>query len=270
MPTSSQGVENQTTAARPTDGRDAINEQSTLEPLSRSGSVAKQKHEAILELELKLFKNMTIRIVPQATPLRPMLRPGEVLPPDHIAANAPGGRSVNTLAKSFRALRFGRRYPLPVQNTISVCPGPPSQDDMFVDCEPIGYIDYLSHPWDTGDVMLSWRFVSQRKSAVHNSQRLENSACRCWTKLPRDTSLILSPAVELEKKVRCHFDLRGIPITIIAVETCRRDYQDRAGGFELRTTNPAGAFHYNINTSSEPQGVSHAHASSRKLFTNAF
>ena len=164
----------------------------------RSKPTAKQKPESVLELELKLFKNMTIRIVPRATPLRPMLLRDEEVDDNHLST------TVNTSEVSPEECCERLRQ----EDTSFTCtigqlglreeddsePKPfDLRDDMFIATEPTRYVDYLSHDWDERELVLSWRYVAKRRQTMESSARLENAAWRFWAQI-RGTLKTTNPA----------------------------------------------------------------------------
>lgn len=58
-----------------------------------------------------------------------------------------------------------------------------AQDDHYIEHEPTRHVDYLSHDWQQHeDIWSSWRWITARRGAVTNWERLENASWRTWTK----------------------------------------------------------------------------------------
>jgi hypothetical protein len=91
----------------------------------RTRQTAKQKPESVLDLELKLFKNMAIGIVSQATPLRPMLPRDREVDDEPLSATlnaseaSPEERSVR-LPPDLHRYGYGKK-----PQRIFCIPGPP-------------------------------------------------------------------------------------------------------------------------------------------------
>ena len=55
-------------------------------------------------------------------------------------------------------------------------------DDSYVNDQPRGQVDYLSHEWQEEDVWKSWRNMTRQKNEIANGPRLENASWRTWWK----------------------------------------------------------------------------------------
>lgn len=180
-------------------------ETATETPL-KSSPTAKQKPDSVLKLELKLFKNMTIRIVPQVTPLRPMLPRDRKIDDDHLSTIANASEASSE--------EWSERLPPEEDTDFPSTTGQPglreedeaeqqpltARDDISIAGEPTRHVDYLSHDWDERELVLSWRYVTKRRQLMATSWRLENAAWRFWAQ-KRDALKTVSP--ESLKWLKC-------------------------------------------------------------------
>jgi hypothetical protein len=58
-----------------------------------------------------------------------------------------------------------------------------TRDDLMVEEEAKVNVDYLSNPWDHGEIWATRRYIlHKRRPGPHNKQRLENTLWRAWVK----------------------------------------------------------------------------------------
>lgn len=53
-------------------------------------------------------------------------------------------------------------------------------DDIDVKDSPESHVDYLTHKWDEVEISKSWKYITERRSNVAESARLENASWRTW------------------------------------------------------------------------------------------
>jgi hypothetical protein len=139
-------------------------------------STATKEPQSVYELELKLFKNLAIRVVPKAAPLMPMLQRVREPSNDSIPFIRNSGMPFEMLPPEAKTLP--RDLDLR-EERVTTKPSSGS-DDLALVAEPTRHVDYLGHDWNEDDLILSWRFVTKNRQTMQNSTRLENAAWRVW------------------------------------------------------------------------------------------
>ncbi|KAH6915824.1 hypothetical protein BKA70DRAFT_1179029 [Coprinopsis sp. MPI-PUGE-AT-0042] len=84
---------------------------------------------------------------------------------------------VGTLPFPFSTMANANYLPVLLQSVSNAVP-----DDSYVNSQPKGQVDYLSHEWQEEDVWKSWRNMTRQKNEIANGVRLENASWRTWWK----------------------------------------------------------------------------------------
>jgi hypothetical protein len=144
-------------------------------------TTATKEPQSVYELELKLFKNLALRLVPKAAPLMPMLqRVGE--------ASEDGAGCRHAPEMPPEAEKYHRN--LDARDERATTAPNWSFDDLAVVFGPTRHVDYLGHNWNEDDLVLSWRYLTKNRQDVQNSTRLENAAWRVWAQQTSNLGIV--------------------------------------------------------------------------------